>query len=248
MLSYLNGVNNKKMNNNAQINGWFDDLKNTVSNTISNTVSSITTAGQNVINNAQTWLNNIPKLNLNVNDLQNLGNKIKQISIAPARAGFLAAVRTNFLKLANRLAATARIDEQFVKDKWEKGYGGDWNKLKETINKGVKGVPALNGELGVVSLVAVASFITVATPIILGMISLIKQKRGQADLADSTEDQATLDKLAKDLLNINPETINNAPIPEEFKENTMDTKKILLIGGGVVVAGGLIYFLTRKKN
>lgn len=248
MLSYLNGVNNKKMNNNAQINGWFDDLKNTVSNTISNTVSSITTAGQNVINNAQTWLNNIPKLNLSNIDLQNLGNKIKLISIAPARAGFLIAVRTNFLKLANRLAETARIDETDLKNKWEKGYGGNWDKLKEVINKGIKGVPALNGaSLGAID-PATLTLIQASIPVILGMIAIIKNKRGAKDAQDATEDQTTLDKLAKDLLNKNPDDVNNTPIPDEFKENTMDTKKILLIGGGVVIAGGLVYFLTRRKN
>jgi len=245
MLSYLNGINKNKMRNNAQINGWFDDLKNNVSNTITTTVSSITSAGQNVINNAQNWLNNIPKLNLSQNDLLNLGNKIKQISIAPARAGFLAAVRTNFLKLANRLAATARINEADLKNKWEKGYGGDYNKLKETINKGIKGVPALNGDIGAVSLVAVASFITVATPIILGMLSFIKQKRGAADLQDASQDQTELDKLARGLLDINPNTINNAEIPLEFQERPMQNRTLLI--GGVVAAGGLIYFLTRKK-
>jgi hypothetical protein len=245
MLSYLNGIKKNTMRNNAQINGWFDDLINNVSNTINNTVSNITNAGQNVINNAQNFFQNLPKLNLSQIELSNLGNKIKQIGIAPARAGFLIAVRTNFLKLANRLAETARIDQADLKNKWEKGYGGNWNKLKETINKSIKGVPALNG-LGAVDLAAIATLITAGIPIIMGMISIIKNKRGQADLADSAGDQAGLDKLAKDALNVNPNEINNLDIPEEFNDSAMPNKA-LLIGGGVIVAGGLIYFLTRKK-
>lgn len=249
MLSYLNGVNKNKMNNNAQINGWFDDLKNTISNTVSNTVSTITNTGQNILNNAQNWLQNIPKINLSNVDLSNLGAKIKKVTAAPGRAGFYAAVRTNFLKLANRLSAVGNKDANYLKERWEKGYGGDYNKLKEMINKGIKGVPALNGnsKLGAVDPSTIA-LMQLAVPVILGMISVIKAKRGAEDAADATSDQTELTNLARGLLGMPDDNITNPPpIPDEFNDSAMPNKT-LLIGGGVIVAGGLIYFLTRKKN
>jgi len=248
MLSYLNGINKNKMRNNAQINGWFDDLKNNISNTVTNTVSTITNAGQNVINNAQNFLSNIPKLNLSNIDLQNLGQKIKKVTAAPGRAGFYAAVRTNFLKLANRLAAVGNKDQNYLKERWEKGYGGDYNKLKEMINKGIKGVPALNGnsKLGTIDPTTL-TLIQVALPVVLGMISVIKAKRGAEDAADGSLDQSELDKLARGFLGIPDKDLDNPPpIPPEFNDSAMPNRT-LLIGGGVIVAGGLIYFLTRKK-
>ena len=249
MLSYLNGINNKKMNNNAQINGWFDDLKSNVSNAVTSTVSTITNTGQNIISNAQNFLQNIPKINLPAIDLQNLAQKIKLVTAAPGRAGFYAAVRTNFCKLANRLAAVGNKDANYLKERWEKGYGGDYNKLKEMINKGIKGVPALNGnsKIGAVDPSTIA-LMQMAIPVILGMISVIKAKRGAEDAVDASNDQAELANLAKDFLGIPNQNITNPPpIPEEFNDTAMPNKT-LLIGGGVLVAGGLIYFLTRKKN
>lgn len=240
MLSYLNGVNKNKMNNQAQINGWFTDFVDNVSNTVQNTFQNISSGVTNVINQAQQFAQNLPKITLPNINLTNLSNKIKTISVAPARAAALFAIKNNYLKLADRLADAYKINPSSVSTKWVNGYGGNLTQLKTAINEGTTGAK-INGNVDPEQII---KLIGVGLPILAGLIAIIRSVRGARDTQDQAGDQKGINDLAKNVNDTPIDVLNTTP--PEVKEG-IDTKTMLLIGGGVVVVGGLIYFLTKKK-
>jgi|688.fasta_scaffold19382_19 hypothetical protein len=220
MLAYLNGINNNKMN--TQVNGLFDWVKNIKVPKINLPTINIPTI-------------NIPKVTLPKINLPVFQNKVKQIGAAPARVAFLTLVRTNFLKLADRLADSYRMNPTGVKNEWIARYGGQWESLKAAINQGTKGA-----KINAVSATTILAITAAALPVLAGMVALVKQIRGNKETAQqAAEDQAAVNDMAAVIDSTPIDQINQAPLGS----GGLDTKTILLIGGGAAA----LYFLTRKK-
>ena len=190
--------------------------------------------------------------------------RVAKIALAPARATFLLAVGSNAMKLAEKMARAWKKDRTKLLDFWKK-FGGQEDKLKQAIEKGIKA--KLNG-LGVVGL---AAGLSTALPIIMKVLDLLKSM-GLISREEEEQDEKDIND-AKTNLELDENTDkDNILMPEDNAGNTQGTalllkkqgddtetdeeqeenffqkyKKPLLIAGGVVVAGALIYTLTKKK-
>lgn len=223
MLQYLSGVND---NQNANVNGFFEDVVNNVKSSF-----------QNVVKNVQNFTSNLPRITLPNLNMPAFSQKLKRISVAPARGAFLLLVSKNFTKMADRLADAYRLQPAKVRDMWVKGYGGDWNKLKTAINQGTRSAK-INGV--VVTAGAVMGTIAAALPILAGTIALVKSIRGNRDAADSMADQQLLNDMAGRINEADISTINNdAPADSAF-----NIQSLLIPGLGIVA----VLLLIRKNN
>lgn len=221
MLKYLSGIENES---DAAINGWFDDA-----------LKSVQSKFQKVVKNVQNFAGNLPKITKNI-DLQKFGQKLKRVGATPARAAFLTLVRLNVVKMADRLADAYRLQPVKVKDLWVKGYGGQWDKLKAAINQGTRGAK-INGK---VDTAAVIGIIAAALPVLAGVISIVKNIRGNRDTADAMADQSTIDQMAG--------FVDSTPIDQINSQaggggGGFDNKTLLLIGGAGIAA----ILLLKKK-
>lgn len=103
--------------------------------------------------------------------------KLKKFALAPARASFLALVRFNILRLAEKIKMAYDKSPNDVINFWKK-LGGDWTKLKDAVNKGLKRKgkrisevqQELQDELGF----SVAAAISSATPVLVAINKLFK--------------------------------------------------------------------------
>ena len=171
---------------------------------------------------------------------------VAKIGLAPARNSFLTLVALNFGGLAKKLANSIKKDSNKVRKFWTK-YGGDYNKLKNTVAKGSK--QALNAAP------AAAGALAVATPIIIGVNSVFKELKESpiAQTLVNTMKKRLLDNkdIPKSVVNM-PEgsevakeiTTDNAPPMDDGKDNKDKKNNNLLIIGGLVAGA---YLLTRKK-
>lgn len=171
---------------------------------------------------------------------------VAKVGLAPARNSFLTLVALNFGGLANKLATSIKKDSTKIRKFWTK-FGGDYNKLKNTVSKGSK--QALNAAP------AAAVALAAATPIIVAVNGVFKELK-QSPIASTL-----VNSMKKKLIESSQveKSVANMPVGEEVvkdinKDNApeMDTDKdkttkknntILLIGAVGVGA----YLLTRKK-
>ena len=125
-ISYLNGFDDNE--DDSQINGKLKDAWNKAVNTVEGAV-------KDAVNNVEGVAKDIGKA------ITKGLPVVAKIGLAPSRAAFLLAVQFNFLKVAKRLVQLyQRSPEsaQELKDTWTKKFKGDWNKLRDAINKGAK--------------------------------------------------------------------------------------------------------------
>jgi hypothetical protein len=195
----------------------------------------------------------------------------KKIALAPARGAFLSLIRLNVRGLATKLQQSIAKGSDKTKGFWTK-VGGDFDKLKDAVNKGAKKKPLLgikkkkgvNGVtdpeyylslpeeyyLGVepATLTAAAGFLAAASPILLAVSKLFKSQNipeGE-EAVISPEEEATTEPLD--------------PTGEGFTVTDAEGKTTpgilttgfkpspLVIGGIALGALGLIYILTKKKK
>lgn len=143
--------------------------------------------------------------------------KVKKITIAPARGAFLLLVNLNIFKLATKLAQFEKKKPGALKKYWV-SIGGDFNKLLKAVNK-----KAAMGEP--ITAASISAAIASATPILVKISKLLKSAGIELPIKDDTTG-ATL------------------PVSEPVKEKTgMNTGTKVLIGAA---AAALAYKLIKK--
>lgn len=128
---------------------------------------------------------------------------VAKIGLAPSRAVFLTAVRTNALKLAKRLAQAYRTDRTRVESLWTK-LGGKTSDLKSAIEHGAK------TQLGVV---VAATALAAAAPIVIAVVKLFGELKSDK-AGDNTEDQSYVQDAQNTLSNDASVTKDIANLPE----------------------------------
>ena len=191
------------------------------------------------------------------------GSRIAKIGLAPARAAFLKAVQLNALKLAEKLARIYKKDSTKLFEFWRK-FGGDTDKLKQAIEKGIK------QKLAGIGVVGLAAGLSAALPIIMTVLKLLKYM-GLSKGDEEAEDEAAVNE-AKTNLELDGSTEKgNVDMPEgedvalvynkeggEGAKTTEDTtgeedegkgnlKRMLLIGGGLAAAL-VVYSLIKRQR
>jgi len=192
--------------------------------------------------------------------LKKVFKPVAKVAAAPARGAFLVLVSINFGKLADKLYKAYKINPNKVISFWKK-FGGDWNKLKQAIQKGSKkSISGINGDPQVG--MALQSAIATATPIVVAAIKLFKEIK----IKDNPDESGnTLEKAAQDgkQLLAQQGDVETRQLPENTKVaaevETSDTKEtkttqreqsggkgrnVLLLGGGAA----LLLLLLSKKN
>lgn len=164
--------------------------------------------------------------------------KVAKFGLAPSRSAFLLAVSVNIFKLAKRLNQLLMKKPDVVKNFWEK-FGGDFEKLKKAIDKGLKQKPKSLG------FVVTTATISASLPIITAIIKLFSEHNSD-NAGDNKED----DKAIKD---INTEIQNDTTgaktgvktvVVDENGKEVKNYTTPLIIGGAILIGG---YFLMKKK-
>lgn len=137
---------------------------------------------------------------------QKLFHVFKAVNLAPSRASFLLLVRSNIFKLANRMAKAWVHNPDALTKMW-KQFGGDPNKLKQTIKAGshkdpiskqIKGIGGIGTAPSVEQLElmetqgigfppAIAAAIAAATPLVLAVIKIIGKSKHDQDTGEESE-------------------------------------------------------------
>jgi hypothetical protein len=195
----------------------------------------------------------------------------KKIALAPARGAFLSLIRLNVRGLATKLQQSIAKGGDKTKGFWTK-VGGDFDKLKDAVNKGAKKKPLLgikkkkgvNGVtdpeyylslpeeyyLGVepATLTAAAGFLAAASPILLAVSKLFKSQNipeGE-EAVISPEEAATTEPLDSTGEGFTVTDAEGKTTPGILTTGFKPSP--LVIGGIALGALGLIYILTKKKK
>jgi hypothetical protein len=188
------------------------------------------------------------------------GSRIAKIGLAPARAAFLKAVQLNALKLAEKLARIYKKDSTKLFEFWRK-FGGDTDKLKQAIEKGIK------QKLAGIGVVGLAAGLSAALPIIMTVLKLLKDM-GLSKGDEEADDEAAINEAKTNLEldgstekgNVNmPEGEDVALVYKKEGEKTTEEvdepepegkgnlKRMLLIGGGLAAAL-VVYSLIKRQR
>lgn len=250
-MAYLNGMND---NNNAQINGWLKDVVNKVEATVKDAVNNVEATAKNIVTAVS---KNLPV--------------VAKIGLAPARLAFIGIVKLNALKLAKRLAQAYQSSPQGAKelrDLWEKKFKGKWSDLRQAINQGAntsisgrkyKAGDIVGGQvLGtdgiwhdikkgarVGSLVAVATAIATATPILVAVIELMKKLKSDKQ-GDASQDIQAIADATKILVSPN-QNVATIETGAETTETPFYKNPIVLGVGAVALVGGIYMYSKRRK-
>jgi hypothetical protein len=191
--------------------------------------------------------------------IANIKKVVVGFSLAPVRHSFLLLVVINALGLAGKLAVAWGKDKQRIINWWTK-LGGDVDTLKKAIHTGYKSA-VLNGiqenedgSLGVVPAIAVP--LAVALPAVLSVVKIF------ADMKVTKQKEQEEERLALENTKANikndpnfKKTIANMPEGEDtgrVEGGSSDGKifglpKMVVIGSGVVIVGGIAYMMMKKK-
>jgi len=104
--------------------------------------------------------------------LKKFGKFQLKFALAPSRNSFLAIVGLNVRSLATRMKLAMQKDEAGLKKFWE-NIGGNYQKLKNTIEKGARKKRLGEAEIG--ALPAIGAAIVAATPLIMKIASFLKK-------------------------------------------------------------------------
>ena len=190
------------------------------------------------------------------------GSRVAKIGLAPARAAFLKAVQLNAMKLAEKMARVYKKDSVKLFEFWRK-FGGDTEKLKQAIEKGIK------SKLSGIGVVGLAAGLSAALPIVTLFLKLLADM-GLVSKQEISEDEAAVNE-AKTNLELDDSTPKgNIEMPEgedtallienkgarttdkddntdETTESKGDIKRYLLIGGAAAAAL-LVYTMIKKQR
>lgn len=136
----------------------------------------------------------------------------KKVALAPVRNAFLTLVALNWRGIASRISIS---DQNKIKKTWE-GFGGNFDKLKSTVNKaknkkalGGSGVNGIGEEPGSdpTKSVDIGKILSIAAPIIAAILKLLTKEKapkfdekGQPIPGQTTDENKTLfDKIASTL-------------------------------------------------
>lgn len=133
----------------------------------------------------------------------------KKIALAPSRNAFLTAVSINIFGLASRIK---KANQQKIKKFWE-SFGGNYDKLKNTVEKGAKkkAILAKKGVNGVDEIqtingeaISASAIIAAAAPIVAAILKLLtKEKSPKFDAngveipGETNENQTIFEKIAE---------------------------------------------------
>lgn len=137
--------------------------------------------------------------------------RVAKVQVAPARIAFLGLVEINMMQLAKKLAKAWKQNPDKVKKFWKK-FGGDPNKLKNSIIRGSK-VEITGQEIG-----NPAAVLAAATPVIIAVVKLFKDLKVK-DEGGEGGSESVLEKAietGKQFLSDNPDTEkSNVSMPED---------------------------------
>lgn len=177
---------------------------------------------------------------------------VKRIALAPGRGAFLSLILLNFRGLATKMAASIQRNPDRTKKLWNK-LGGDFNKLKQAVDKGKtkKRILGLE-EYEIEGIGSAAALAATAAPIIIAVVKFLKGE-GIDDADNKTLLETGLDVLnksgEKELPNNLAELGVEDPepgsgLPPAGGGGLFENKNILLIGGAAAV--GILLLLKRK--
>jgi hypothetical protein len=166
-------------------------------------------------------------------------NAVLTVAAAPSRAAFLSMVSLNVLKVAEKLRAV-QLKSPANLQKWWQNLGGNYAKLLEVIDKGMT-----RRNVGQVGEVGTAAIITAAAPVIVALISLLKNE-GISSYELEGAANAGINERAQDAaLPYDQQALLDAQQYQAGENAVMsnNTKNIAIIGGAAVLA----YLLLKKK-
>lgn len=145
--------------------------------------------------------------------------KIARVGAAPARAAFLAIIKLNLFKMADKLAKAGRLNPKKLQEFWAK-FGGKYTDLKAAINSKVPSGAQINS-------VSAAAAIAAATPILIVVKQLI-QDLGLFDRKEEADElQLGIDDGLEDLANDPTITKSFEVVPTDVKVAKFSAKGAL---------------------
>jgi hypothetical protein len=182
----------------------------------------------------------------------------KKIALSVPRNAFRSLVSLNVRGLATKLNKAIAKDSNKVKSFWEK-LGGKFDKLQESINTGKNKKPLFGSRvsglfyeedeyIGAID-PATVTLITSASAVLIPALALIKslaipKERGE----EGTEDIITPEEISEAEASGNKITDPNFIATDNENTSGMSFKPSPMLIGGLVGAGLLVYFLTKKKR
>jgi hypothetical protein len=166
-------------------------------------------------------------------------NAVLTVAAAPSRAAFLSMVSLNVLKVAEKLRAV-QLKSPANLQKWWQNLGGNYAKLLEVIDKGMT-----RRNVGQVGEAGTAAIITAAAPVIVALISLLKNE-GISSYELEGAANAGINERAQDAaLPYDEQALLDAQQYQAGENAVMsnNTKNIAIIGGAALLA----YLLLKKK-
>lgn len=204
---------------------------------------------------------------------QKVVKTVAKVGLAPSRGSFMLLVRLNVFGLAKGLAKAWNKNSSNIKRFWS-DLGGDPEELKKVIKTGskmaVNGIGAIksyyrrNGYIGVEPVTtATAAAVASATPIIVKVVDLLKKSGINIDTVKKGIDAgkkllAKANNVSKAAIVVPAEaaestqvTVDKNPLPSATPAETTEppktgTNKALIIGG-VALAAGAVYLISKKK-
>lgn len=243
--------------NDPEIEGWFSDA-------VKSATKFVKKHATNVVKYVKDPAKAIKDLKASVKSaIKDVTKGAKNIALAPFRGAFLGLVAINVKNLARKMKEANERDPARIKQFWE-NWGGDYNQLTKTFNDGAK-----KKMIGYVPLdeyynnprhedigaepVSTATLIATSAPVVIAVVKLLKEVLGQkreAELGESTqmvEDATKLSPTTTTDPNVLTTQVDTSQLPNAQPTTTgskIDTKTMLLIGGGAVA----LYLLTKKKK
>jgi len=184
---------------------------------------------------------------------------VKKVALAAPRAAFLGILALNVKGLATKLNKAISINPAKVQELWTKKLGGEFEQLKKVAEKGstrkmIGYIPDYEKDdyyLGQRSIlgepVSTATAVATAAPVILAVVSLLKQILPKKDYEESgnTKDIEDMSKKAPGAdAGTDAGTDAGADAGADAEGGFFAKNKILIIGGAAALA---LFFIMKKK-
>lgn len=180
---------------------------------------------------------------------------VKKISLAPARAAFLGILAVNVKGLATKLNKAISINPDKVRDLWTKKLGGEFEQLKKVAAAGstrkmIGYIPDYEKEdyyLAQRSIeaepVSTTTAIATAAPVILAVVSLLKQILPKKDYEESGNTKE-IEEMSKKAPGADTGADTEADTGADTGGSFFEKNKTLIIGGAAALA---LFFIMKKK-
>lgn len=193
---------------------------------------------------------------------------VKKILASPLRNSFLAVVALNGRGLASKLAKQLAKNPAALETLWEKKLGGKFSKLKSVIASGAKKKPLfgeskksrMQGIEGIEFIAGpeLAAALALAAPVVIAVGKLLKANGLDTNLeggATGSDLDALVDDSARGFEKQTGESAYNLDsdkVEIEDKGKGEDhgggVPMWVYLGGGALLIGGAIYFISSKKS